>query len=131
MKQATTTIQSWLRIRGVELLVHLGTESEEREQQQIVNLDIDVNFTTAPIACETDNLADTFCYAELITALRDHVQDREYHLIEKLTAELYKLCKNNLNQQFHTTDVMVKLTKHPNVEGLTGGVTFNYGDEIA
>lgn len=116
--------KSSLRIRAVELLVHLGWEDEEREQQQIILLDIDVKFNQPPQACVSDDLADTFCYAELITFLRKHISNQYFKLVEHLTKEIYTLIKT----QIKNARIKINLTKHPNVEGLTGGVTFSYGD---
>lgn len=124
LEQALT---SSLRIRGVELLVHLGWEDSERDQQQVVLVDIDIRFSELPKACVSDELTDTFCYAELINSLRRQLINRPFHLVEHLTAEIYSLVKSQL-MSVNTSSVRISLTKHPSVEGLTGGVCFSYGD---
>lgn len=117
-------LKSALRIRGIELLINLGWEDEEREQQQVILLDIDVQFESLPKACTSDNLADTFCYAELITLLRNRFNTRPFRLIEHLSAEIYALLKT----QIKNARITLHVTKHPNVEGLTAGVCFSYGE---
>lgn len=124
MNDSEQNLKSALRVRGIELLINLGWEDEEREQQQVILLDIDVQFESLPKACISDDLADTFCYAELITLLRKRFNARPFRLIEHLTAEIYALVKTQINN----ARITLHLTKHPNVEGLTGGVCFSYGD---
>ena len=125
MTKKEATQRCALRLRDIELPVNLGWEEEEREQQQMVQLDIIINFQTIPKACASDRLQDTFCYATLIQHLREYVEDKTYRLVEHLTQDLYQLIKKKIKGHH----CLLHLTKHPSVEGLSGGVTFSYGDE--
>lgn len=117
-----------LTIHGVELCVYLGWPDNERIDPQMVLLDMDIRLPSAPKACFTDHLDDTFCYSELITAIHHHMVNRAFHLIEHLALDIHQLIKPRLP---HSCTLSVRITKHPKIQGLTGGVSFTYGDENA
>lgn len=114
-----------LRITGLELGVHLGWPAREQEQEQIVLLDLEICFPQPPKACQTDRLADTVCYATLISALRESMVRRKFRLVEHLSFEIYQFIKPLLPAH---TGLTVRIIKHPDIEGLTGAVRFIYGD---
>lgn len=122
----TGRIKSRLLIRGVELCVFLGWPEEERVEGQVVLLDMEIILPTPPSACLTDELQDTFCYADIIAALHEKLQRRVFKLIEHLCYEIYQLVKPSLPVE---AKLSVQLTKHPKIQGLTGGVSFSYEDE--
>ena len=122
----TQLIKSKLWIRGLELSVYLGWPDKERQQQQIVLLDIEIQLPAPPKACLTDHLQDTLCYSTLITYLQETITNKKFHLIEHLTHEIYTLIKPRLPNH---TKMALHLTKHPPIPGLTGGVCFSYCDE--
>ena len=55
---------SRLNIRSLELNLHLGWRNKERTDEQVVLLDMEIRFPSPPIACTTDDLQDTVCYAK-------------------------------------------------------------------
>lgn len=118
---------SLLRIRGIELLVHLGWEEAEREQAQLVRFDIEIQFTQIPVACTSDELTDTICYAELITDLRHQFSKQSFRLIEHLAAAIYDAVK--LHMHNNHANITIQLTKHPHIEGLNGDVSFSVSDQ--
>ena len=118
-------VNSALFIQGLELRVYLGWPDDERSQKQVVLLDVDIWFAKPPDACVTDKLDDTICYASLIQFIHDHLAERTFHLIEHLTQTIYHLIKSQLSDQ---TKTHVRITKHPDIAGLTRGVCFGYGD---
>lgn len=115
---------SELQIKGLKLSLFLGWPQEERIREQVVLIDIRVMFPIPPKACETDHLEDTFCYHELTTMLREKTHGRHFHLIEHLSRELFNLVIPLLPSE---SQLEITITKHPNIEGLTGGVCFRYG----
>lgn len=117
---------SHLRIRDLELRVHLGWPEEEREKSQIVLVTVDIWFVDFPKACLSDQLQDTICYDTLIDTLRNNVSNKPFRLIEHLTFALYQLIKNEMPK--HTL-INVALSKYPEISGLKGGVTFYYSDK--
>lgn len=114
-----------LSINGLELSVHLGWTEEECQREQIVLLEVDISFSDIPKACATDNLDDTLCYSALITTIREKINNKKFRLIEFLTHELYQIIKAYLPEG---SKIMVRLTKYPPIQGLTGGVCFTYTD---
>ncbi len=114
-----------LTINGFELPVFLGWPDAERQQPQTVRIDLIVQFATTPEACTTDQLQDTFCYDKLLARLREKITDKEYRLIEHLASDIHTLLKSLLP---HDAKLKVSLLKFPAINGLTGGVTFSYGD---
>lgn len=111
-------------LNDLELLVLLGWMEDERSQPQTVSLDIKIQFKEPPVACITDNLADTFCYEKLVNAIKSHVAAHEFRLVEHLAHEIYQFLK----QQLKTAHISLRLNKKPNIAGLAGGVSFIYGD---
>ncbi|VVC74733.1 hypothetical protein AQUSIP_00050 [Aquicella siphonis] len=116
-----------LSVRGLELNVNLGWRDKERKQEQPVLLDLIIRFPAAPpAACETDELDDTVCYATLIEHIRHAIAHKKYRLVEHLSADIYRSAKTRLPRPCR---LKIRLTKFPKIEGLMGGVTFDYGDE--
>ena len=117
---------SQLAFRAARLQVRLGCSSEERAHPQDVDLDLALRFPTPPEACETDELKDTVCYADLIASARDHVSGREFRLLERLASELLARLRRELPAE---TEVWLRVTKlYPPVPELRGGVSFSLGD---
>jgi dihydroneopterin aldolase len=115
-----------LTINGFELAVLLGWPDAERQQAQTVRIDLTIQFKSPPPACASDQLQDTFCYDKLLTHLRDKISDREFHLIEHLTAEIHHILKPLLPAD---AQLSISVLKFPAINGLTGGVTFSIGDK--
>lgn len=122
----THTTNASLFIKALELPIYLGWSQEERSQIQTVRLDIDIHLPHPPLACTTDNLADTFCYAVLIKKIFDHIAHKNFHLLEHLTYVIHQLIKPLLPPQ---ATVTLHLSKQPQIENFTGQVCFSYGEE--
>jgi len=117
---------SVLEFRGARLEVRLGCTAAERAMPQAVDLDLAVHFAELPLACESDKLADTVCYADLIDAARAACAGREFHLVERLGHELLTRLRPLTPAG---SELWLRVTKlHPPVEGLSGGVAFSLGD---
>lgn len=121
----TSVLYTSLSIRGLELVVHLGWPDNERSVEQMVWLDIDIFLPDPPKACVTDKLEDTYCYSTLTTLVREKIKAKTFHLIEHLNYHIYHAVKPEFPKD---TRIIVRLTKHPHIEGLSGGVSFTYGD---
>jgi FolB domain-containing protein len=123
---ADPTIFTTLVIKQLELSVNLGWRSAERRLKQPVLLDIDIQYPVPPKACETDTLEDTSCYAVLVNTIREKIVLKQYKLVEHLGFDIYRLTKDYLPA---LSKIVVRVTKHPKLDGLTGGVCFSYGDK--
>ena len=119
-------LNSYLSIRNLELNINLGWRLKERRQEQAILLDIDIYFAKPPKAVKTDQLEDTICYATLIEAIRENLGEKKYKLVEHLSYDIYQLIKMRLSQK---AQIMVRVTKHPQIKGLIDGVCFHYGDK--
>jgi dihydroneopterin aldolase len=117
---------SVLEFRGARLWVRLGCSASERETPQPVDLDLAVRFAEPPIACASDKLEDTICYAELIDAAREACAGAEFQLVERLAHELFGRLRALVPPG---AELWLRVTKlRPPVEGLEGGVAFSLGD---
>ncbi len=115
-----TKLQGNLDINGLELYVNLGWRDKELLEPQAIMLDLQIIFYGAPAAVVSDDLKDTLCYAELIEKIRTHVANKQYRLIEHLSAEIYEIVAAKAPA---TATSFVRLTKKPKIKGLNS-VTF-------
>lgn len=116
---------SQITLQGLELNVSLGWSSKERKTEQPVTLDVRIDFLEPPVACLTDELKDTHCYAVLIEQIKSSIATKNFRLIEHLGHEIYQTIKNFLSPE---TKVTISITKKPLITHLNGGVVFCYGD---
>lgn len=121
------SIASSIMLRSLEFDLHLGWPEAERAQKQQVWVDIHFQFSQPPRACKTDDLVDTFCYDQLVQALKIKIATRQFRLLEHLGHELYHWCKELITQDVL---IQVRVRKKPLIENLNDGVTFTYGDTI-
>lgn len=120
------SIQAQITLLQLKLNVNLGWPKAERIKKQKVLIDIELSFAEPPIGCITDNLKDTYCYADLVKLVQTCANQREFHLVEHLGHEIYLSIKRMLTPEMR---VMVKITKKPAVlKYLTSGIMFCYGD---
>lgn len=119
-------MKSSIVLHDLELSVRLGCLPEEQLQDQIIALDINMQFSTPPRGCTTDNLDDTYCYDVLISKIKKEIATREFRLIEFLAHEIYHIVRANLPKD---TIIGVRVKKKPLILNLMGGVSFYYGDK--
>lgn len=117
---------STLSIQQLELSVFLGWPEKERQHQQTIFMDADIWFSSPPLACQSDDLNDTICYSTLTQKLRTKLNNEKFQLIEHLGYSIHEYLKSQLPP---AAKLFITITKFPDIEGLTGGVTFGYGDE--
>lgn len=120
------SMASLLVLSKLELSLHLGWLDEERLQKQVVFIDISIRFAKSPLACSTDQLSDTYCYAALVEVIKKQTENRSFRLVEYLAQEIYQIIKNQVGQN---NAILIAITKQPAIANLTGGIRFQYGDE--
>jgi dihydroneopterin aldolase len=113
-----------LSIKSLKLATHIGCCEEERAKSQIISIDFIIRFHEPPKACETDNLNDAVCYAELSQCIRDYCSKNTFALIEHLGAQLYKLLKSELPEH---TMLWLQVTKTQPLADLNES-SFSIGD---
>lgn len=89
---------SRLILKNLTLLIHIGCTTQEREQPQPVVLNLIIKFSKLPLACETDELANSICYRELTEAISAFCTSKQFNLLEHLGYQLYEFIKNKLSQ---------------------------------
>jgi dihydroneopterin aldolase len=125
-----------LTLQDLVLTVHLGCTAEERALPQEVRVKLELRFPTGPmtlpitlpVALSSDKLEDTICYAKISYAIIKHCEAREYHLIERMAAEIYLLTR-----EISGPEIELDITVHkvrPPVDQLRGGTFFRCGDFI-
>lgn len=115
-----------LRICDLSLQVKLGCAAEERMSAQEVRVGVELRFESAPKGAWTDSLEDTICYARISEALRAHLKEGEFSLVEKIANDLFEIV-----ERFVEGRAKIRLTVRkvkPPVEGLLGGVEYSIGD---
>jgi dihydroneopterin aldolase len=119
---------SRIHIQDLSLQVFLGCTDEERSVRQAVSVSVTIDFHKPPYAERSDQLSDTVCYADICDWLKEHVSDRQFHLVEKLSYDFYTLIKERLHRR-----ALVKVHTHkvnPPIADLEGGVVYECGDRI-
>lgn len=124
-----TQMQSKMVLRGLHLEIFLGWPKQERVTKQLIICDVDIQFSVPPKGCVSDDLDDTICYDQLIQDIKLYVSQKQFHLIEHLAFSLYQHIKDYLSQHDNIA-LQIHLTKKPQIENLTQGVTFSYGDAL-
>lgn len=120
------TIYSHITLNGLEFPIHLGWPDDEISSKQIVQLDVHLSFPKPPKGSESDDLNDTYCYDILVTKIKENILQRQFRLLEHLGHEIYHIIKQALPPEIA---VSLRIKKQTSIRGLTGGVTFFYGDE--
>ena len=114
-----------LRLRRLELPIHLGWSDEERSASQIIEIDLDIGFPSPPRACVTDDLTDGVDYSHLVEVLRDLAARRSYALLEHFTQEAIGALRKAVAPSI---SLKLTVTKFPALEGLRGGASFTLED---
>jgi 7,8-dihydroneopterin aldolase/epimerase/oxygenase len=117
--------KSRLSIKNLQLALNLGWTEQERAVQQTIQLAMLIEFNQPPQACQSDQLTDTICYANLIHLLQTELPKKSYRLIEHLGFAAYQLTKAYFPM---AVQVNVNITKQPIIENFAGYVEFEYGD---
>lgn len=119
-------MQSSMVLNNLELSVRLGCLPIEQMQDQTIGVDIKLQFSNAPRACQTDNLDDTICYDLLISKIKNELASRKFRLIEHLGHEIYQIVRKNASSDVF---IGIRIKKKPLIINLKEGVTFHYGDK--
>ncbi len=108
-----------LILKNLGLDVKLGYSEEERVLPQRVLVQIKLQFASVPVACTTDNLHDTFCYATLSCELQKFCDHHSFKLIESLGYRLHQLLKKKTTDVTSVkVNVFLSVTKNPPLANL-------------
>lgn len=115
-----------LKINDLKVPVYIGNTDEEQREKSFVMVCIEISFGKNLGACESDDLAETICYDNLIANLREAVSEKRFRLIEKLAKFIYDKTKEIINRNDAKIVVTVTKTVVP-IENLDS-VSFAFGD---
>jgi dihydroneopterin aldolase len=120
-------MKSNLEIKQYCLSVSIGCTPEEHKEQQKVSFDVIIQFAQLPNACLTDNLPDSYCYAQITAEIAEICHQKHYKLIEHLAYSVFDAIKKMLKPQDKLFLRAHKLK--PPVNNLEGGAAFCCVDE--
>lgn len=114
-----------ISLNKLRLQLRLGCTDTERATPQPVDVSVKFFFDTPPVGCMTDALADTVCYDDITTTIRNYCNGKEFHLLERLGKDLYEQVCGKAPKN---AKIWVKVVKcMPPVEGLES-FDFIYSD---
>lgn len=129
MQNAYASAVNQLEIRAHRVWVHLGWSEEERAVAQEVEFYVRIRFAKEPAATQTDDLADTLCYASLCEIIDLTSSAQPFRLIEALTRQIYSALRRAMDLK--EVESFLQVTTHKlqtPIENLRGGVSFTFGD---
>lgn len=91
-KRKNTSMYYQLNIENLQLEVHLGWPEAERQNLQRVLINVTLQFSGLPKAAQSDDLADTVCYAEIADKLK-RFNGKTFKLIEHLGHECFEMIR--------------------------------------
>ena len=109
-----------LTIDDLRVAVHLGVPEAERSKPQDILLSLRIECDIPPQACTSDCITESIDYGVLSRKLIALIQAREFKTIEHLG----HCCLLAASEGISGACVMVKVRKHPQIEGLEGGASF-------
>jgi dihydroneopterin aldolase len=100
-------------LQEVKVQTHLGVPEWERLKAQTIVLDIEVAMPHSR-ACQTDAIADTLDYGEIVARIRQTLAEKSFHLVEALAEHVCQL----ILTEFGAPWVKVKVAKPAILPGL-------------
>ncbi|HEY7986391.1 MAG TPA: dihydroneopterin aldolase [Methylophilaceae bacterium] len=100
-------------LQEVKVQTHLGVPEWERLKAQTIVLDIEVAMPHLR-ACQTDAIADTLDYGEIVARIRQTLAEKSFHLVEALAEHVCQL----ILTEFGAPWVKVKVAKPAILPGL-------------
>jgi dihydroneopterin aldolase len=95
-----------LTIQGLAAECRVGVTLQEQERPQTVWIDLEVPINAAA-AAERDDVEATIDYAALAAAVRQHVEQRPYRLLETMAEDVASVVLDG----FHAESVTVRIKK--------------------
>ncbi|MBM3341873.1 MAG: dihydroneopterin aldolase [Betaproteobacteria bacterium] len=112
-------------IRDFRLHIKVGLYDWERVAPQTVQLDLEIGITGAH-ASQSDALADTIDYAQVVRRLEAALQDNKIQLLEKLAEQVAAIIMGEFNAPWVKVGI-TKLAALKNVKQV--GVTIERGSK--
>ena len=117
---------SIISLNNLILSVNLGVTEDERKTPQKISVSFKFYMKGIPKSCETDNIEDTVCYAEMAELVKQHCSKKDFKLLEYLCYFLYEEIRKKIDPE---VKIWVGVEKcDPPIEGLVGSTSFEYTD---
>lgn len=103
------TMQQSLFLKNLQIYVNLGCSDEERNNKQLIHLNLELLFSENFTASNTDDLEQTICYYTLRNKVQDFCDNISCNLIEYLAKQIY----NFISEKYEVSVKYLELIKHP------------------
>lgn len=112
-----------LTLQRYKIEVFLGVDDSERRKKQTVFCDIHISFYDELLACKSDDIMDTICYDKLLDIVTNHIGDKKFRLIERLTDFIFNCIKTEISHNHKLSVTVYKPRPKYNLECATFTVT--------
>jgi len=117
-----------MSLHEISSFVHLGCSAEERIHPQEIRIHLDLFFAVTPLACKTDQLSDTVCYAKITNNIIQACKGQHFQTVEYLAQHCFRTIREIIDREIKMRLIVTKV--RPPVSALQGGVSFCLGDGI-
>jgi 7,8-dihydroneopterin aldolase/epimerase/oxygenase len=93
-------------IQELKVETHLGVPEWERMVAQTIILDIELELPNSK-SCQTDAIADTLDYSQIVARIREMLTEKSFHLVETLAEHVCQI----ILKEFGSPWVKVKVAK--------------------
>ena len=115
-----------LEVNQLVLPISIGVSAKERSNTQDISFNLTIEFASKPLACESNDIGDAVCYANLIEIIERFCLSKEFHLIEHLANAIHQEIKRSLLSAMDK--LSVKVQKKPPLEKIKGNCCFIVAD---
>lgn len=102
-------MQQTLFLKNLQIYVNLGCSDEERDNKQLINIDLELLFPENFTASNTDDLEETICYYTLRNQIQNFCNEMKCNLIEYLAKQIY----NFISENYEVSVKYLELIKRP------------------
>lgn len=118
----SAVLSAELQINELCYFVSLGCSDAEKSILQEVLISVSVVFANPPQACESDDLQNTICYAQIADCLFVSFENQKFNTIEKLAMHSWQVVKKLCTEK---TQISIKINKvRPPIGRKNSGSTF-------
>jgi FolB domain-containing protein len=118
-------MKSRLTINQLVLKLHIGVEELERLNTQEIECNLDLCFSNPPLACQSSNIQDAVCYADLVEVINEFCLGKEFILIEELCFSMHQHLKKHLPDN---VKLKLQICKRPPLDQIRGHCCFTIED---
>ena len=112
-------METYLKIKDIELWARVGVLDKERELGQVFNLDVFL-WSDFENCTENDDIKKTVDYSKLVEILKNQARKINCFTIERYSNEILKI----IVEEFHLKRIKIVLTKcKPPIIGFDGEVS--------